>query len=97
MKNDDEILETIINNGKIGPSLQFLLSKNESKETLLSSIASAAIIASYKARQRAIQTQIPFIEEIDGTLFLIEPNGEKRFIKKIQKSNKDFEQNFILD
>ncbi len=97
MKNDDEILESIINNGKIGPSLLSLLSKNETKETLLGNIATATIIASYKAREKAIQTQIPFIEEIDGTLYLIEPSGEKKFIKKIQKSKINLDQTFILD
>jgi sugar phosphate permease len=64
-KSDDELLKSLIAGGIVGGTLAALLSdkKNRGENATLAAVASAAIVASYQASQRAKETNLPLIIE----------------------------------
>ncbi len=97
MKGDDEIFESLIAGGVIGAALGSLISKNKDDGATLGAIAGAAIIATFKANEKAKQTNLPLYEEESGNLYKIEPGGNKQFIRKIEKSKVRLPENFKLN
>jgi malate/lactate dehydrogenase len=95
MKNDDEILEGLIAGGVIGTALEALLSKNNNV-TGLGALIGAAILATYKAGEKARQTNVPVYVETNGNLYLVDKDGNKKFIRKIEKSAVKLKSNFKL-
>lgn len=85
MKSDDEILDNLIAGGLIGTALGALLSKNKEEGSVIGALAGAAILATYKAGEKARETNIPVYVEDKGNLYLIEKDGHKKFIRKIEK------------
>lgn len=95
MKKDEEILQSLIAGGLIGAALGTLLSK-DNDDTTLGAIAGAAILATLKANENAQKTNVPVYVEEQGSLYEINSNGEKRFIKTINKSAKKVPEHFKL-
>lgn len=86
MKNDDEILESLIAGGLIGAALGALLSKSKENGATIGALAGAAILATFKASEQAKKSKVPILYEENGLLYEIQPNGKKRFIKELEKS-----------
>ena len=83
MKTDEEIIQSLIAGGIIGAMLGSILSNNTKEEKTLGAIAGAAILASYKANEKAQKSNIPYYIEEEGILFEVNSKGEKKFIKSI--------------
>ena len=96
MKNDEEIVQSLIAGGLVGATLGALLSKNKEEDVLLGAIAGAALLATYKASELAKQSNLPMYVEENDILYMIHPNGEKLFIKKIEKANNKLPKSFKL-
>ena len=62
MKNDNEIFESLIAGGLVGAALGVLVSGKKEGATL-GAIAGATILATYKASQQAMQTNLPNWEQ----------------------------------
>lgn len=81
MKNDEEIFQSLIAGGIVGASLGALLSGgSRGQVTILGAIAGAAILATYKANEKALQTNLPMYAEENGSLYQIQADGKKNFI-----------------
>lgn len=96
MSNDDYIIKSLIAAGLIGGALGALLSKNKEEETTLGAIAGAVILATYKANKEAQKTNLPMYIEEEGKLFEIQPGGDKRFVKNINKPDVQLSEYFQL-
>ena len=75
MKNDNEIVQALIEGGVVGASLVTLLTKNTEQSTPLGTLASAAILATSKANEAAKKTNISMFFEEDGILYKTLPGG----------------------
>jgi Glycine zipper 2TM domain len=95
MKNDDKILESLIAGGVVGAALGALLSKDKEPGAILGALAGAALLATFKANQQAIQTNVPMYIEENGSLYQVTA-GTKKFIRKIEKPTTKIEQRFKL-
>ena len=95
MKSDKEILESLLLDGLIGGTIGTLLSSNEEEDATIGAIAGAAILATYKATEKAKQSNIPMYLEENGNLYKIY-SDQKEFIKKIEKPNVKLERKFLL-
>ncbi len=96
MKKDVEIFESLLAGGLIGAALGALLSKSKGDGALLGALAGAAILATFKANEQAQKTNVPVYVEQDGSLYEIQPGGNKIFIKTIEKSNVKLPKHFKL-
>ncbi len=96
MKNDEEIVKSLIAGGIIGATLGALVSKNKEEGVTLGALAGAAILATFKANEKAIQSKIPLFVEEEGNLYKIQSNGIKKLIQKIDKPIVKLKQNFKL-
>jgi hypothetical protein len=96
MNNDDEILKSLISGGIIGAGLGALVSKNKEEGVTLGALAGAAILATFKANENAKKTNVTRFVEENGSLYQINPNGEKIFIKKIEKPAVKLKEHFKL-
>ncbi len=96
MKNDDEILQSLIAGGIIGATLGAILSKNHEEGTALGAIIGAAILGTFKANLKASETEVPLIIEENGKLYQINKNGTKQFLKDIEKPNIKIQEHFKL-
>ena len=94
--NDENIFQSLIAGGLIGAALGGLLSKNKGGGATLGALAGAAILATYKANQEAMKTNIPVYVVEDSTLYEVQPGGERRFIKNIPKSTIEIPKHFTL-
>ena len=95
MKNDAEIVELLIKRGVVGATLGALLTKNNG-EGMAGALAVAAILATYKASEKAVETRVPMYVEENGSLYMTQPDGIKKFIRKIEKPGITLQQNFKL-
>jgi hypothetical protein len=96
MKNDEEIFESLIAGGLIGAALGALLSKNKGDGATLGALAGAAILATFKANEKAMQMNMPMYVEEDGKLYQIQSGGLKKFIRKIDKPSVKLQEHFKL-
>jgi hypothetical protein len=96
MKTDEEIVESLIAGGLIGAALGALLSKNKEEGATLGALAGAAIVATYKAGERAKAAKIPMYIEEKGSLYQIQKDGSKKFIRKLEKPSVKLKENFKL-
>ena len=87
MKNDDEIVESLISGGIVGAALGALLSKKSGEGSLLGAIAGAVIVATFKANENARNSHMPMILEENKVLYEIKPDGTKHFIRNVEKSS----------
>jgi hypothetical protein len=97
MKNDEEIFESLIAGGLIGAALGALLSKNNGGGgATLGALAGAAILATFKANEKAMQMNMPMYVEENGKLYQIQPGGIRKFIRKIDKPSVKLQEHFKL-
>lgn len=96
MKSDNEILDSLIAGGLIGAALGALLSKNKEEGSVLGAMAGAAILATYKANEKASAMKIPMYVEENGDLFQIQADGTKNFIRKLEKPSIKLNEHFKL-
>ncbi len=96
MMKDDEIVESLIAGGVIGAALGALLSKNKEEGGIIGAMAGAAILATFKANEKSMQTNLPMYVEENNNLYEIEPGGNKKFIRIIKKSKVKLPENFKL-
>ncbi|MDI9358450.1 MAG: hypothetical protein QM528_05855 [Phycisphaerales bacterium] len=85
MKKDNEILKSLIANGTIGANLSALISKKRGVGGSLATIAREAILATFKANEKAKQTHVPFLVKESNALYEIQADGTKQFVKNIEK------------
>jgi hypothetical protein len=87
MKTDDEIIESLIAGGLIGAALGALVSKNNEEEEITGAMIGAIILATFKASERALETNLPMYVVENGNLYQIQKGTVKKFIRKIEKSS----------
>jgi hypothetical protein len=85
MKRDDQILESLIAGGVIGAAFGALFSKDTEEGITLGAIAGAAILATYRASEKAKQANISVLAEENGKLYEISAGGQKRYIRDLPK------------
>ncbi|MFP9117239.1 glycine zipper 2TM domain-containing protein [Flavobacterium sp. RNTU_13] len=85
MEQDDKILENLITGGVVGAALGALLSKDKREGATLGALAGAAILATFRANEEAKKSNVPLILEEEGNLYEISPDGQRRFLRKIEK------------
>ena len=96
MKNDEEMMESLIAGGLIGAALGALLSKNNGDQIMLGALAVATILATFKANEKAMKMNIPMYMEENGNIYQVQTGGIKKFIRKIDKSSLKLPQHFKL-
>jgi hypothetical protein len=87
-KQDEEIIKKLIAEGIVGGTLATILTKGKEENILLATVAGAAILASYKARENAKKSNIPLLIERDGSLYQVKSDGSEVFIKTISRSRR---------
>ena len=96
MKNDEEIIQSLIVGGLVGATLGALVSKDKEEGNILGAVAGAALLATFKANEKAMQTNVPMYVEENGSLYQIESGGNKKFIKKLDKPTVKLQEHFKL-
>jgi len=96
MENEEELLESLILGGIIGVALGAIITKDKSG-TGLGAIAGAAILASFRANERAKKLNLPMLVEEDNILYQIEKDGTKKVIKEIPKSSVKIKSHFTIN
>ena len=95
MKSDDEIIESLIAGGVIGAAIGALLSK-KGEGVMLSSLIGATILGTYKANLMAKETKVPMVIVENGNLYQIDADGNKHFIKTLEKPSIKLKRKFKL-
>jgi hypothetical protein len=80
----------------IGAALGALVSKNKEEGATIGALAGAALLATFKANEKAMQTNLPMYVEENGDLYEIKLGGIKKFIRKIEKPTVKLQENFKL-
>lgn len=96
MKTDDEIIESLIAGGLIGATLGALVSKNNEEEVMSGAMIGAVILATFKASEKALATNLPMYVVENGNLYQIQKETVKKFIRKIEKSSIKLPSHFKL-
>ena len=96
MKNDDEIIESLIAGGIIGAALGVLLSKNKEEGAALGALIGSAILGTYKANEKAKETHVPMVIEENGKLYQINADGSITFLRDIEKPKIKLQKQFKL-
>ncbi len=94
-KNKDEIIERALAGGLIGAALGALLT-GKTKDTLAATLLGAAIGASVKALNEAKENNLPVLIEENGILYQLNPDGSKKHVKKLKRSNKHIPPHFQI-
>lgn len=97
MKGEISSIEGLIKGGILGAALGALLSKDKEEGAVIGALLGAAISATIKANDEAKKTNVSVYVEEDGQLFEISPEGQKRFVKKLNKPSAKFPHQFKLD
>jgi hypothetical protein len=95
MKSDNDIFEIVITSGLIGASLGALIKDNK-KTATLGAIAGAAIVASYHASEKARNLKVPIIVKENGSLYELQLDGTKKFLKRIPSNPTHLKKEFSL-
>jgi len=96
MKNDDEIIQSLIAGGIIGAALGALASNDKEEGAVLGALAGAAILATFKANEIAMKSNLTMYVEENGELYQIQPGGSKQFIRTIEKPTIQLQKRFKL-
>lgn len=95
-KSKDEIIEGALAGGLIGAALGALVSKR-SVNSILTALIGAAIGASAKASQSAKENNLSYLIEENGIIYEQFPDGSRKKVKKIRKSNHKIPPTFSLE
>lgn len=96
MRNDEEIIKSLISGGLIGATLGALLSERKGDGAALSALAGAVLLATYKANERAREMQVPFYVEENGFLYQIQADGSKEFVRQLEQPTVELPNKFRL-
>ena len=96
MKNDDEIIEFLIEGGLISSEIESILLKSKDEGVVLGDLIRATILGTFKANERAKETCVPMVVEENGKLFLINEDGGSKFLKDIEKPKVSLNKHFKL-
>jgi Glycine zipper 2TM domain len=96
MKNDDEIIESLILGGLIGATLGALISKDKVEGSTLGALAGAVILATYKANEKSKLTKIPMYFVENGRLYQTQTDGSNVFVRTIKKPTVKLPETFTL-
>ena len=96
MKSDDEIIQSLIAGGVIGASLGALISKNKGKGATLGALAGAVILGMFKANEKQTTSYVPMYIEENQSLYQIQPDGTKIFIRTLEKPSVKVAKQFKL-
>lgn len=96
MKNDDEIIESLVAGGLIGAAIGALLSKNKGEGATIGALIGAAIIGTYKANEKASETHVPMVIEENDKLYRINADGSRQFLRDIEKPSIVLKEKFKL-
>lgn len=96
MDEDKNGLQSLIQQGFIEAALGAVLAKDKEEGAVAGALIGAAILATWKASEMARNSKIPVYVEENGNLNEITPDGERRFIKRIEKPNRRFPDSFKL-
>ena len=97
MKNDDEIIASLIAGGVIGAAIGALLSDNKDKGATLGGLIGATMLGTYKANEKARATQVPMVIEENGKLYEIQQNGVKKFLRSSEQPTVKLQKHFKLN
>lgn len=95
MNSDREIIESLVAGGLLGAALGALVS-DDNHGTAIGALAGAAIVASFRANQRAQAAGMPVMIEQNNELVRIWPDGRRELIRKIPKANARIPKKFKL-
>jgi len=96
MKNEDEIVQSLIVGGIIGAALGALIIKDKSGYGL-GAIAGAALFASFSASEKAKQLSFPLLILENGVVYELGTDGSKKAIKQIEKPSIKIPAHFTLN
>jgi hypothetical protein len=96
MKNDNEIIEKLIAQGLISKDLIILLEEKNDQEIDLGILTSASALATYRASELSKELKMQMYFKENSSLYLLENDGSKRFIKKIEKPSVNPRKNFKI-
>jgi outer membrane lipoprotein SlyB len=94
MSQNEEIIQSAIIGGLIGASLGALINKKDGGA--IGALAGAVLLATVKANENAKKTNVPVLIKENDSIYEINANGEKRFIKTIQHFKRNIPQTFKL-
>jgi hypothetical protein len=94
-KSRDQIIESALIGGAVGASLGAILT-GESKRTATAMLVGAAIGATIQAKQEAEAYNLSRLVEVDGKIYRIAPNGDKKLIKTITRSKVNIPDTFSI-
>jgi hypothetical protein len=94
-KSRDQIIESALIGGAVGASLGAILT-GEGKRTATAMLVGAAIGATIKAKQEAEAYNLSRLVEVDGKIYRIAPNGDKKLIKTIIRSEVNIPDTFSI-
>ena len=90
MNKDEKIIENLLAGGLIGAALGAILSKNNKGDGVtLGALLGAAILATLKANEDAKKTSVSVLEEENGRIYELHPDGTKHLVKTINKPKKN--------
>ena len=95
-KKDDQIIESLIAGGFIGAVLGALLTKKSKSGGLLGAIAGAALLATFKANEKARNLDFPILIKENNIIYEHRSDGTKHIVKIIEKSTKKVPEYFKL-
>ena len=94
MINDQEIFKEAVKGGLIGAGLGLLLAGNN-RSVGIGALAGAVLLATLKANENAVKSNVPVLVEEDGVIYEMGANGRK-FIKRIEKLTLNIPSHFKL-
>jgi hypothetical protein len=95
MKNDEEILDSLVAGGIIGAALGALITNSKSGSSL-GALAGAALFATYAANEKARKTNIPLVLEENSVLYEVKSDGTKRVLRQLPKTTQKIPKRFTL-
>lgn len=96
MDNDNKIVNDLIAGGVIGANLGAIIANDSKEGATIGAIAGAVILATLKANNEAKQTHIPFYFQENNSLYEMSQDGQKHFVRNIEKSQTKLNKHFTL-
>lgn len=96
-REDEETLNNLIKGGLLGAGLTALLSRRADGEDIaVGAILGAAIVAAFKASERAQKTKIPVLVLEGHSLYWKHPDGRKELYKELPNDTHNLPPKFRL-
>lgn len=96
-QEDEETLNNLIKGGLLGAGSTALLKRQADGEDMaVGAILGAAILASFKASERAKETKIPILVQEGNSLYWKHPDGRKEFFKELPNHSKSLPTKFKI-